>query len=205
MYHMTKKEELAAASLDNRRQLVREDIERAKKGESTCYRDIDPYELAELLGIEDLDDLSGPQWQRFNAMGRMSLDDWFFTQGATGEDLAWIVENASMNKYIDITQELISKAASLEKESSREDIVAILGNDLTDELENLINKHELSEQASNGILGKAIWTYEFPDGYKLRFEAQIGDLGQVEDLFTPYDDAKGLFSDNEETHVIDWY
>ncbi len=92
---------------------------------------------------------------------------------------------------------------SHQKEKTRREVEHCLGEVLTLELEDLLNLHELQEQAANGVLGHAVWSYECPNGTYLRFQVDISDLGEVEDIIGPYDDLMGRFSDGPD-FIVSW-
>ena len=196
-------ESLQKMSQDERLIEVRKDLEKKMQGEHSYYEDIEAFEFAKFLGVKDLENArEDSRWNHFNAMERLTLDHWFEDQDWGGEDIAWFIESKIKDRTswlpAMISEALIKKSAELRDEKKREEVVQYLGEELTCELEEILNQHELDELSMNGIMGYAIWSYVFPDDFQLRFEAQIGDLGEVESIQTPYDDIKGKFCDGPE-------
>jgi hypothetical protein len=199
---------LRSKPLKERIRLVSQDIKRKKNGGRSYYRSMDTARLAELIGVENIDEDSLSKWMRFDAMYRRNLDDIFECRDMDGEEAFRILESIISEKLSSASlpgpsKELVAKASLLDKEKTRLDVVNCLGEVLTLELEELLNLHELQEQAANGILGHAMWSYECANGINIRFQVDLSDLGEVEDMIGPYDDLLGRFSDGPD-FVVSW-
>ena len=48
-----------------------------------------------------------------------------------------------------------------------------------------------------------MWSYECANGIHLRFQMDISDLGEVENIIGPYDDLMGRFSDGPD-FIVNW-
>jgi hypothetical protein len=198
---------LRSKPLDERIRLVCEDLKRKKNGGKSYYRNMPVVRLAELIGVEDFTE-SPSDWMPFVSISRQTFDELREYHDIGAEEAAKLVvdiidDNLSVNALPVPSSQLAAKAPLLKTEKSRQDLVHTLGEDLTLELEDLLNFYVLESQASNGILGHAIWDCECANGMALRFQVDISDLGEVDEMLGPYDDLLGKFSDGDE-FVVSW-
>jgi hypothetical protein len=168
---------LLSMPLAERISVVAKDV-RTRRDE---FRDINPHDLAEALGVPD--------------SGQPTSGDWFFTHyaekqtleeyGENFSELAHLMEGVVSPKRF---QALVEKSINDESDDGF-DFLTIKERR---GLENAISQQSLESNIENGIC--CVAHHEISASRpKLRFEAYIEDDGACIDLLTPYDHRDGRF------------
>ncbi len=177
--------ELEAMPLQDRIAAIAADVH-SKRDE---YRSILPTQLVDLLGVPYSKDrfgayMPGDNWVRVYYCFNRTFENTEFTPDVL---LSLLESEVTPNRY----SELQKTFASYEEDALSPEAI----NFLTEpERAAFLSRYTEDHTERNGhdyVL--ANYTLEAPHGMKLRFQSNIGDAGELEDLKTPYDDRDGLF------------
>ena len=159
-----------------------------------AFRDINPHDLADALGVPD--------------SRRPTDHDWFFTHYAEKQTLEEYGERSSeivlwMEGLVseDRFKDLVEKSANLNSDSASE--FDFLKMKERQNIEELIAEKALESNIENGIC--CVAHHEIAvSNVKLQFEAYIEDDGACIDLMTPYDERDGKFKNLDNCVTKSW-
>ncbi len=153
------------------------------------YRSILPTQLVDLLGVPYSKDRFGAympseHWVKVYYCFNRTFENTEFTPDVL---LSLLESEVTPNRY----SELQKKFASCKEDTLSPEAVKFLAEP---ERAAFLSRYMEDYAERNGhdyVL--ANYTLDAPQGFKLRFQSNIGDAGELEDLKTPYDDRDGLF------------
>lgn len=175
--------ELLSLPEDERIRHIAEDV----RSKLDRYRPIDPFQLAEALGIDDAESPSG-DWTFTCSAEILPLEEWVIVRSPLSEFPYRIEDKVDPDRL----EQLIELFEAMEDQKERNfDFLTAKERKL---IELSFAQEDLELNEENGIGTVAHRTVGEGDD-SLRFEASIEDDGSCLELLGPYDFRDGLFSD----------
>jgi hypothetical protein len=160
------------------------------------YRSIGPYDLAELLGIDDARQ-PGADWGLVWYVEPKAIED-IFDEWGEPDFLDMLEPHVTAERYEELKSkiELLATGTRSPAESF---------NFLTDAEKQAIVRADMERERKNGNVTLLAYYYiSAPHGRTLTFEAFIGDNGESFDsLKTPYDERDGKFTDLSDCLIVE--
>ena len=184
--------ELLALPLAQRLDAVHDDLLKR----SDKFREIDPHDLAEALGVPQPESPSG-EWSFTRLVEKRSLEDYADTSSASEvfQEIEGI-KNKFPNKRLSYLERYYIDAQKSD--------LGVLTAEERSLLEEAIALRELEEAAEVGMNCFARYSVISPSGGELPFEGDIEDDGACIDLRTPYDFRDDRFIDFENCVTDEW-
>jgi hypothetical protein len=161
------------------------------------YRSIGPYDLAELLGIDDAGQ-PGADWGLVWFVPRLSVRDILLQW-----DEEFIPELLALHVTAERCEEISAKINLLNPKEAKLRRTSL--DFLTEKEKETIERLYMERERKNGNLTLLAYYYiSAPHGRTLTFEAFIGDNGESFDsLKTPYDERDGKFTDLSDCLIVE--
>jgi hypothetical protein len=165
------------------------------------FRVIENYELATLLGINDLDRPGegppGKGWQPVWYVPRPSLRD--LLEGNDDDFIPDLLyKHITPERYEELSGKI--KALTPNQMKSRRASLDFITKEEKEIIDELYMEREVNSDTDFKV---DYYTITAPDGKKLTFQISIGDSGEPYDLKTPYDQRDGGFVDLSDSLIVE--